>query len=84
MKKLCLIPIMILLFSLLACAKPAEKVLLVFSYHAEYSWVVEETKGAEDVLKEKGVQVEKFYLDTKRNTSAEWKQKMSGAAREGK
>ncbi|MCK4585420.1 hypothetical protein KAU13_08395, partial [candidate division WOR-3 bacterium] len=38
-------------------------------------WVIEETRGVEDVLEGKGITIEKFYLDTKRRTSAEWKKK---------
>ena len=80
MKKLYFIISVILLVAIGGCAKPAEKVLLIFSYHPEYSWVVEETRGAEDILKDKGVEIEKFYMDTKRNTTAEWKQEMADAA----
>ena len=60
--------------------KTGKKVLLIFSYHPEHPWVIEETRGAEDILKNKGVETEKFYLDTKRNTSAEWKKKVSEEA----
>ena len=57
--------------------KTGKKVLLIFSYHPEYPWVIEETRGVEDILKDKGVETEIFYLDTKRKTSAEWKKKVS-------
>jgi basic membrane protein A len=57
--------------------KTDKKVLLIFSYHPEHPWVIEETRGVEDIFKDKGVETEKFYLDTKRNTSAEWKKKVS-------
>jgi len=78
---------------LLGCAKASKKVLLIFSYHPEYSWVVEQTRGVEDILKDKvynqeneaiiqnsKYKIEKFYLDTKRNTSAEWKTEISEKA----
>ena len=60
--------------------KTGKKVLLIFSYHPEHPWVIEETRGAEDIFKGKGVEFEKFYLDTKRKTSAEWKKKVSEEA----
>jgi len=81
MKKLHFIIITVfLLIAILGCAKPAKKALLIFSYHPEYSWVVEETTGVEGILKDKGIETEKFYLDTKRNTSDEWKQEIADAA----
>ncbi len=58
-------------------AKTGKKVLLIFSYHHDHPWVIEETRGAEDIFKGKGIEIEKFYLDTKRKTSAEWKKKVS-------
>jgi len=81
MKKLFMLIIsVLLLLPVLGCNKPSEKVLLIFSYHPDYSWVVDEARGAEDILKDRGVETEKFYLDTKRNTSADWKNKMAEAA----
>jgi ABC-type uncharacterized transport system substrate-binding protein len=80
MKKLCFIISVLLLVAVLGCIKPSEKVLLIFSYHPEHPWVVEETRGAEDILEERGVETEKFYLDTKRNTSAEWKEEVAEEA----
>ncbi len=80
MKKLCFIISVLLLVAVLGCIKPSEKVLLIFSYHPEHPWVVEETRGAEDIFEERGVEIEKFYLDTKRNTSAEWKEEVAEEA----
>ncbi len=80
MKKLCFIISVLLLVAVLGCITPSEKVLLIFSYHPEHPWVVEETRGAEDILEERGVETEKFYLDTKRNTSAEWKEEVAEEA----
>ena len=57
--------------------KTVKKVHLIFSYHPEYPWVIEETRGVEDILRGKEVETEKFYLDTKRKTSPEWKKKVS-------
>ena len=75
MKVLYLMVSVLLLVSAVGSAQVKEKVLLVFSYHPEYSWVIEETRDVEDVLEGKGITIEKFYLDTKRRTSAEWKKK---------
>jgi len=81
MKKLLLITVsVLLLIPVLGCSQPSEKVLLIFSYHPEYAWVVDETRGVDDILRGRGVETEKLYLDTKRNTSDEWKQEMAGAA----
>ncbi|MFC1979720.1 ABC transporter substrate-binding protein [Chloroflexota bacterium] len=81
MKKACLIAsIILLVVAISGCTKLSEKVLLVFSYHPEYSWVVDETRGVDDIMKDRGVETEKFYLDTKRNTSAEWKEKVAEEA----
>ena len=66
-----LINVLLLIF-ILGCAKAEKKVLLIFSYHPEYYWVMEEAKGVEEVLKGKGITIEKFYLDTKRHTDSEW------------
>jgi ABC-type uncharacterized transport system substrate-binding protein len=60
--------------------KTGKKVLLIFSYHPDYPWVIEETRGVEDIFEDKGVETEKFYLDTKRKTSVEWKKKVSEEA----
>ena len=78
---------------LIGCAKAPKKVLLVFSYHPEYTWVVEQTKGVEDILTDKvfnqedkiviqhsKYNIEKFYLDTKRKTGLEWKTEISEKA----
>ena len=81
MKKLVIIILgVILLLPVLGCTKSAEKVLLIFSYHSEYSWVVDEARGVNDILKDRGVETEVFYLDTKRNTSDEWKDKVAEEA----
>jgi len=78
MKSLFLSVILILLFS--ACTTDEKKVMLVFSYHQEYEWVEEEIQGVVDVLGDKHVMLEKFYMDTKQHTSDEWKQEISAKA----
>jgi len=67
----------LLFVSIVGTAQARQKVLLIFSYHPEYFWVIEETRGVEDVLKDKGITTKKFYLDTKRNTTTEWKEKVA-------
>jgi ABC-type uncharacterized transport system substrate-binding protein len=69
-----------ILLSVSACTEvpvQEQKVLLIFSYHEEYPWVIEETRGTEELFKAKRLKIEKIYLDTKRNTSAEWKKQIA-------
>ena len=77
MKRLYLLVGALLFVSIVGAAQARQKVLLIFSYHPEYFWVIEETRGVEDVLKDRGITIEKFYLDTKRNTTTEWKEKVA-------
>jgi len=72
----------ILVIALCACNEREKKALLIFSYHAEYTWHAEEARGAEEVLQREGMSFEKFYLDTKRHTSDEWKEQIAGEAKE--
>ena len=58
------------------------RILLIFSYHAEYTWHAEEARGVEEILQREGVSYEEFYLDTKRNTSDEWKGQIATTASE--
>ena len=80
MKRLYLVVAALLFVSMVGAAQAGQKVLLIFSYHPEFSWVIEETRGVEDVLKDRGITIEKFYLDTKRNTTTEWKEEVAGDA----
>ena len=73
---------LVLAFGLFASAESEARVLLIFSYHAEFIWHAEEARGAEEVLQREGVSYEKFYLDTKRNTSDEWKDQIATTAKE--
>lgn len=57
------------------------RVLLIFSYHAEYTWHIEEARGAEEVLQREGVSYKAFYLDTKRHADSEWKEQIAVEAR---
>lgn len=58
------------------------KILLIHSYHPEYDWVRDITAGTREALKEKPVELEIFYMDTKRYTSREWMNSMGQQARE--
>jgi ABC-type uncharacterized transport system substrate-binding protein len=68
------------LISVTGCIKvpvAEQKVLLIFSYHDEFPWVIEETRGTEEIFEAKPVKIDTFYLDTKRNTSNEWKKQIA-------
>ncbi len=56
------------------------KVLLVHSYHPEYPWVASLSFGVKKALSGSKAQIETFYMDTKRNTSEEFKTKMGKKA----
>jgi len=62
-------------------AQPA-KILLLHSYHPEYAWVESISNGVKEVLQGKNVQLEIFYMDTKRKTSQEWKVQAGKLAQE--
>ncbi len=81
-KALLLLVASILVIALCACNEREKKALLIFSYHAEYTWHAEEARGAEEVLQREGISFEKFYLDTKRHTSDEWKEQIATEAKE--
>jgi len=59
----------------------AGKILLVQSYYSDYPWVNSITQGVKKGLEGSGVQLEIFYMDTKRKTSAEWKIKSGKLAK---
>lgn len=81
MKKLLIIMVGVLLLALVpGCAKQNEKVLLIFSYSADYAWVIDETRGVEEVFSGRAVDIEKIYLDTKTNTSEAWMTKVAAEA----
>ncbi len=79
-KTFCLVLAMVLSVCFLGCGKSGKKALLIFSYHPEYLWVAEESRGAEDVLKARGLTIEKFYMDTKRRTDPEWMKEKAAEA----
>jgi len=72
-----------LAFMLSACGPEDSepRILLIFSYHAEYAWHAEELRGAEEVLQREDVSYEVLYLDTKRHPDSEWKEQIAAGAR---
>jgi len=78
MKKI--IPILVIVLFFAFCNQAPKKVMLVFSYHPEYEWVVEETQGVMDALAGKDIVYEKFYMNTKQNTNEEWMTDISAKA----
>lgn len=81
-RRLSLLVCLLLLVSILGYGEAGKKVLLIFSYHPEHPWHVEEARGAEEVLQGEGITFESFYMDTKRNTSAEWRAQAARDAEE--
>lgn len=63
-------------------AKTKKRVLVVHSYHSGFDWTATVSQGIRRVFSaDKNIQVETFYMDTKRKTSDSWKEK---AAKEAK
>ncbi len=58
------------------------KVLLVHSYNTGYPWVDNISLGVKQALAGSGIQLEIFYMDTKRNTAQDWKIKSGEMAME--
>ncbi|MFZ1986727.1 MAG: ABC transporter substrate binding protein [Desulfatitalea sp.] len=54
-----------------------KKILHIESYHEGYEWSDGIVNGVQSVLKETGVELEIFRMDTKRNPSEEWKQQVA-------
>ncbi len=50
------------------------KVLVVHSYHREYEWVAGISRGVKRALETTNIDLETFYMDTKRRTDVAWKQ----------
>jgi ABC-type uncharacterized transport system substrate-binding protein len=64
-----------------ASAVPPKKVLLVHSYHAEYEWVASVTRGVKSALMGRNVDLQIFYMDTKRHNDEAWKKRAGDEAR---
>jgi len=81
MKILSLISCFLFLALLFGCKGPDKKVLLIFSYHEDFEWVEEASLGVDEVFLDKELFIEKFYMDTKRQTSEEWMAKVTKEAK---
>ncbi len=72
--------VILLLINSCSSEPEAYRIFKVFSYHPEYDWVVEEIDGVDAVFQDQQIVSESFFMDTKRKTSEEWKQKMADSA----
>lgn len=50
-----------------------KKLLIVHSYHVGYAWVDTIDRGLDRSLQDCAAHIERFYMDTKRNTTEEWR-----------
>ncbi len=73
---------LLLVCSAAAASAAGGRVLLVHSYNTGYPWVDSITKGVKQELAGSGIQLELFYMDTKRNPGLEWKIKSGEMALE--
>lgn len=69
----------VLMFPLSASAK--NRILYVDSYHAGYGWSDGITEGIQSVLQNENVELKIFRMDTKRNTSEDFKKKAALGAK---
>jgi ABC-type uncharacterized transport system substrate-binding protein len=58
------------------------KILHIMSYHLPWEWTSDQLEGFKDALKGLDVEYRVFQMDTKRNSSDEWKEKVAKEARE--
>ncbi|NQV03617.1 MAG: hypothetical protein HQ542_13285, partial [Bacteroidia bacterium] len=72
--------LLILLIQGCSSGPESYKVFMVYSYHPEYNWVVEEIEGINEVFQNQNIASESFFMDTKRRTSEEWKVMMADSA----
>jgi ABC-type uncharacterized transport system substrate-binding protein len=56
------------------------KVLHIMSYHSPWEWTDEQFRGFKDALKGVEIEYKVFQMDTKRNSSPEWKEKVAREA----
>lgn len=75
-----LVLVCFLLMGNLSVQAANDQVLVIHSYHQGYSWVDNINKGIKSSLSDVGVELEFFYMDTKRNTSQEWMKKQGQEA----
>ena len=58
------------------------KILHVMSYHSPWEWTDKQLQGFKDALNDLDVQYKVFQMDTKRNSSEQWKLKVAAQAKE--
>jgi ABC-type uncharacterized transport system substrate-binding protein len=58
------------------------KILHIMSYHLPWEWTSDQLEGFKDALKGLDVEYKVFQMDTKRNSSDAWKEKVAREARE--
>jgi len=58
------------------------KILHIMSYHLPWQWTSDQLRGFKDALKGLDVEYKIYQMDTKRNSSDEWKQKAGQEARD--
>jgi len=79
MKKIILV-LFAVLIALMSCSKSPEKLLVIYSYHPEYEWCRQEKRGIDDVFSDQNIEIESFYMDTKRKTSKKWEKNITDEA----
>ncbi|EIJ43058.1 ABC-type uncharacterized transport system, periplasmic component [Beggiatoa alba B18LD] len=83
----------ILILLLLACSSfspwvlaasnyTGKKVLHVASYHSSFEWVTGLNHSIETVFKDKGIDFQVFYMDTKNHPTEAWKQEIALKAKD--
>jgi ABC-type uncharacterized transport system substrate-binding protein len=60
--------------------KAGFKVLHIMSYHSPWEWTDEQFRGFKDALKGVAIEYKIFQMDSKRNSSPEWKEKVAREA----
>jgi ABC-type uncharacterized transport system substrate-binding protein len=58
------------------------KILHIMSYHAPWKWTDDQLAGFKDAMKGVDAEYKVFQMDTKRKSSAEWKENVGREARE--
>ncbi len=73
---------LLMIFASAAIASEGKKILYIDSYHVGYPWSDGIEQGIRDTVEGKGVELQVYRMDTKRQTSEEHKQKVALEAKE--
>ena len=76
------LPVVFILTLPITTQAQEKKLLVVHSYHLGYAWVDAINQGLDSSLEGCGATIENFYMDTKRNTSEEWKTEVTGLVKQ--